>query len=89
MRTLARPELACTQPLPKSFHATVTLAHDFPPAPHYPATAQGEFTAASRGRDYAAGSLVRSMEWDADLRAGVLGGNALAWMGKTLEDFMR
>lgn len=60
-----------------------------PPCLPPPATAQGEFTAASRGRDYAAGSLVRSMEWDADLRAGVLGGNALAWMGKTLEDFMR
>ena len=41
------------------------------------------------GRHYSAGTLVRGMAWDEDLRRDVLGGNALAWMGKTLEDFLR
>ena len=77
------PTLRVTAPVaPPVGRDKVCLGTDYP----FPL---GEYTAASRGRDYAAGSLVRSMEWDADLRAGVLGGNALAWMGKTLEDFMR
>jgi hypothetical protein len=50
----------------------------------------GEFTAESRGEEYAAGSLIDSMPgWDEDLRRATLGGNALNWMGKTFEDFMR
>lgn len=50
----------------------------------------GEYTAESRGMDYDAGHLIRGMpDFDDDLRARLLGGNALEWLGKTAEDFHR
>jgi aminocarboxymuconate-semialdehyde decarboxylase len=50
----------------------------------------GEYTAESRGMDYAAGELIASVpDLDDGLRAKLLGGNALEWLGKTAEDFHR
>ena len=49
----------------------------------------GEYTAASGGKEYAAGVLIDSMPWEEDRRRAVLGGNACAWLGRSYESFLR
>jgi hypothetical protein len=61
--------------------------------------APSEFTAASGGSEYAAGELIRSMpvtgssssslscQWGPELKAKVLGGNALTWLGAEAATF--
>lgn len=48
----------------------------------------GEFTAESRGKEYAAGQLVDSMEsWTEEQKKKVFQDNALEWLGLCREDF--
>ena len=49
----------------------------------------GEFTPESRGRDWAAGALIDAAGLPPDARARMLGGNALEWLGMTVQDFER
>lgn len=49
----------------------------------------GEYTAESRGMDYAGGALIRGAELDEGLREKLLGGNALEWLGMTREHFRK
>lgn len=48
----------------------------------------GEFTAESRGKEYAAGQLVDSMDtWTEEQKKKVFQDNALNWLGLSREDF--
>lgn len=49
----------------------------------------GEFTAASRGTEYAAGQLIDSMPWSTERKEKVLGKNALQWLRTPIETFRR
>jgi aminocarboxymuconate-semialdehyde decarboxylase len=48
----------------------------------------GEFTAESRGKDYAPAHLIDSMEWDAGVKDKLLSLNACNWLGLTPEHFL-
>lgn len=48
----------------------------------------GEFTAESRGKDYAPGTLIDSMEWEAGVKDKLLSLNACNWLGVTPERFL-
>ncbi|RYG48971.1 hypothetical protein EON67_07095 [archaeon] len=49
----------------------------------------GEYTAESRGKEYAAGALIDSMEWAAGQKEKLLGSNACAWLNRDIVDFWK
>ncbi len=48
----------------------------------------GEFSAESRGLDYAPAALINSMEWPEGVREKLLATNACAWLGTPIERFL-
>jgi aminocarboxymuconate-semialdehyde decarboxylase len=48
----------------------------------------GEFTAESRGMDYAPGHLIDSMEWPEGVKEKLLSLNACGWLNMPVERFI-
>ena len=73
--------VACTRSSLRAGEDKVCLGTDYP----FPL---GEFSAESRGMDYAPGSLIDSMEWDEGVKEKLLSANACAWLGVDVERFL-